>query len=275
MSSTCVEAHRDADQALRMPAAWRCASVRRPCEVLAGWVMVVLVSPRLAVMRADARAVDHVEGVARAPPRAPSPRDDRTTPPRRPAATAGHRQRVLRMRRQARVVDARRPPAASRASCASASARALCACMRMPSVSRPLSTTQALNGDSAMPARAHHRHELSLIELSRAADRAGHHAALAVEVLGARVDDEVGAELDRPLQRRRAEAVVDRQQRAGVVRDVGQRADVADLGQRIGRRLGEQQLRVRPHRRLPFGDVGLRDEGGLDAELGELAAEQH
>ena len=33
-----------------MPAAWRCASVSRPCEVLAGWVMVVLVSPRLAVI---------------------------------------------------------------------------------------------------------------------------------------------------------------------------------------------------------------------------------
>ena len=33
-----------------MPAAWRCASLSRPCEVLAGWVMVVLVSPRLAVI---------------------------------------------------------------------------------------------------------------------------------------------------------------------------------------------------------------------------------
>jgi len=33
-----------------IPAAWRCTSVRRPCEVLAGWVMVVLVSPRLAVI---------------------------------------------------------------------------------------------------------------------------------------------------------------------------------------------------------------------------------
>ena len=33
-----------------MPAAWRCSSVRRPCEVVAGWVMMVLVSPRLVAM---------------------------------------------------------------------------------------------------------------------------------------------------------------------------------------------------------------------------------
>ena len=32
------------------PAAWRCSSVKRPCEVLAGWVMVVFTSPKLAVM---------------------------------------------------------------------------------------------------------------------------------------------------------------------------------------------------------------------------------
>ena len=65
---------------------------------------------------------------------------------------------------------------------------------------------------------------LSLTSRLGAAQRAGDHAALAVEVLGARMDDEVGAELDRLLQRRRAEAVVDRQQRAAGVRDLGQRA---------------------------------------------------
>ena len=33
-----------------MPAAIRCSSLSRPCDVLAGWVIVVLVSPRLAVI---------------------------------------------------------------------------------------------------------------------------------------------------------------------------------------------------------------------------------
>ena len=213
--------------------------------------MVVLVSPRLAVIeqtrvlsitwKALARAGSGVVAL-----------HDRTTPPRRPAPTAGAS--------PARAADATagpgsrraRPAAAPRASARASSARALCACMRIDSVSRPFSTTQALNGDSAMPALRITGTNFSLMSCSLAAERAGDHAALAVEVLGARVDDQVGAELDRPLQRRRAEAVVDRQQRAGVVRDVGQRADVAHLGQRIGRRLGEQQLGVRPHRAPPL-----------------------
>ena len=33
-----------------MPASWRCSCVRRPWVVVAGWVMVLLVSPRFAVM---------------------------------------------------------------------------------------------------------------------------------------------------------------------------------------------------------------------------------
>ena len=41
-------------------------------------------------------------------------------------------------------------------------------------------------------------------------------------------------------------------QAPAVLRDRRQRADVADLGQRIGRRFGEQQLRVRLDRAAPF-----------------------
>jgi hypothetical protein len=92
---------------------------------------------------------------------------------------------------------------------------------------------------------------------------------------GAGMNDVVGAVLDRPLQCGRAEAVVDGEPGSRAVGDVGQGADVAHLGERVGRRLGEQQPRVLPQRPAPFADVCLRDEGRLDAELGELAAEQH
>ena len=84
--------------------------------------------------------------------------------------------------------------------------------------------------------------------------------------------DHVGAELDRPLQRRRAEAVVDRaarRRRRWAI--VGQRADVADLGQRVGRRLGEQQpaCSAAPRRATASTSV-CETKRGLDAELGEL-----
>ena len=84
--------------------------------------------------------------------------------------------------------------------------------MRTESVSRPFSTTQALNGDSH-GRRAQHRQDLLAHEAARAQHRAAEDAALPVEVLGGRMDDRVGAELQRPLQRRRAEAVVDQRGR--------------------------------------------------------------
>jgi hypothetical protein len=105
---------------------------------------------------ADARGVDHGEGVA---PRAsaPSPRTTKdTTAPPLPAccaiASACCGCEAARGGRRARR-RLRFEPA-----CASSSARALCACMRIDSVSRPLSTTQALKGDRscrrcASPAR--------------------------------------------------------------------------------------------------------------------------
>ena len=58
------------------------------------------------------------------------------------------------------------PPAALRASAPAPAPRALCACIRIDSVSSPFSTTQALNGDSAMPALRITGTNFSLIELS-------------------------------------------------------------------------------------------------------------
>lgn len=104
---------------------------------------------------------------------------------------------------------------------------ALCAFMRRSSVS-------GLERDPGVEGRQHHarvllhRQELLQHQLLAGAQRAGQHPALAVEVLGARVHHDVGAELDRALQRWRREAVVDRQQRADIMRQLGQRRDVTD-----------------------------------------------
>ena len=84
-----------------------------------------------------------------------------------------------------------------------------------------------------------------------------HDAALAVQILGARVHDDVSPKQHRALQRRRGKAVVQRQQGAGVVGNIGQRLDVAHLGEGVGGRLGKQQPGVAAHRGLPGGGVGL------------------
>ena len=68
-------------------------------------------------------------------------------------------------------------------------------------------------------------------------DEAADDVAVAAEVLRRRVDDDVGAEVERLLQVRRRERVVDDEQRADGVRRVGGLADVDDVQQRVRRRL--------------------------------------
>ena len=61
--------------------------------------------------------------------------------------------------------------------------------------------------------------------------------------------DDVGAVLERAAQIRRRHRVVDDERNAGVVRDRGDRRDVADVELRIADRLGVERLRVRRERR--------------------------
>ena len=100
-------------------------------------------------------------------------------------------------------------------------------------------------------------------------------AALAVDVLGGRMDDDVGAEIQRPLQGRGAEGIVHHQLAAVGVGQFGQGTDVGDLGQGIGRRLQEQQLRFRPDGRLPGGKIGQRHEAHVHPEGLDVLVEQH
>ena len=88
-------------------------------------------------------------------------------------------------------------------------------------------------------------------------DDAAEAAALAVDVLGRRIDDDVGAEFERLLEERRREHVVDDQPRAGLVGDLGDRRDVDHFERRVGRAFEEEHLRVRPHRLLATASRSL------------------
>ena len=119
-----------------------------------------------------------------------------------------------------------------------------------------------------MPALRISGTSFSSMSCSLAAHRTGHHAALAVEVLGARVDDQVGAEL-RPA----AAAPVCRSScRPPAARPPRGRSRPARAMSHtsVNGLLGvsaNSSFVFGLHRALPFADVGLRHERGLDAEL--------
>ena len=155
-------------------------------------------------------------------------------------------QRVLREGLESRVAHVRAPSDAARGTRAIAMrvrrlalhAAATASCM-------PCSVSHATNGDMIVPVafctkRSSHR-ALSLSHDHGAADG----RVVAVEVLRRAVHGDVRAELERPLEVRRQERVVDGVRDAALARDLRDRGDVGQLERRVGRRLGEDQLRVR------------------------------
>ena len=75
-------------------------------------------------------------------------------------------------------------------------------------------------------------------------DHAAHRIAVAADELGQRMDDDVGAVLDRPHQIGRGQRVVDDQRQAVLARDVADRLDVDELAARIGEALDEDAARL-------------------------------
>ena len=69
-----------------------------------------------------------------------------------------------------------------------------------------------------------------------------------VQELRRRVDGEVRSELERPLEIRRRERVVDDDERSALVRDLRQQRNVAEGHHRVRGGLEVQHLRVRAHR---------------------------
>ena len=108
---------------------------------------------------------------------------------------------------------ASRPDAPSSAA-ASFAALDACRSTRISSVSSAFRSTQALNGLSEGPVCLRIGEELFLDPGRVGEDDAAEAAPLPVDVLGRRIDDDVRAELQRLLEERRREDVVDDQPRA-------------------------------------------------------------
>ncbi|MNE64033.1 hypothetical protein D3C80_1594180 [compost metagenome] len=86
--------------------------------------------------------------------------------------------------------------------------------------------------------------------------------------------DDVSAQLQRLLQGWCTETVVDHQLRALGVSNLGQCGDIHQLGQRVGRRLDEQQLGVGLDCRVPASEIHQRYVVDLHTETLEVLFEQ-
>ena len=111
-------------------------------------------------------------------------------------------------------------------------------------------------------------------ELSRVDQRAADAGAVAAQVLGERVHDDVGAVLERPAQVRRGHGVVDDQRNAVPVCHLGQCREVGDVARRVADGLAEYRARARIDEPLERGRVAVVREPHLDAVLRQRVREQ-
>ena len=173
-------------------------------------------------------------------------------PPARRRGTRPCRRSRTSAARRCRVPGAREGPGRRRArlrpalrgTCATARAFSECRAILRASVLIPRSTSHESNGPGTAPSDFWRKYSRSAIVGSLVAAKPADHVGVAAEVLRRGVDDDVGAELERPLQVRRRERVVDDDDRAGFVRRVGGGVDVDDVQQRVGRRLDPDQARA-------------------------------
>ena len=84
---------------------------------------------------------------------------------------------------------------------------------------------------------------------------------MTVEILRRAVRDDVGAELDRALDVRARERVVDDEARVMAVREVGGRAKIREAHDRVRRRFDEQHARRFRERALGLVQVACVDVG--------------
>ena len=95
------------------------------------------------------------------------------------------------------------------------------------------------------------------------------------QVLGGRVDDDVGAPLDRADQVGGGDRVVDDEGHADLVGDRCDRLDVEDVALRVGDGLAVEGDRLVIGERAPgLGIEGVRDEAGLDAQASQRVLQQ-
>jgi hypothetical protein len=104
--------------------------------------------------------------------------------------------------------------------------------------------------------------ERDLIEANRTADD----VRMSREIFCRRMKHEIGAKLERPLENRRCECVVDQTESAVGVGNFCRRSDVADPEQRVGRRFDPDQPGAPGDGALDFSDIGGLNEGKREPE---------
>ena len=107
------------------------------------------------------------------------------------------------------MMDAGAPPDGSAAASRGAARCRSCSLMRAGRVRRPRSSSQPSKGDELGAEIGQHLAPDPVDELAPAGDDAGDHIAMAADIFGGGVDDEVAAERYRLLEDRRRPAVVD------------------------------------------------------------------
>ena len=111
------------------------------------------------------------------------------------------------------------------------------------------------------------------VERAAVHDDAADGRAVAADPLGGRVDDDVGAVLDR-LREQRREGVVHDDRHAAGVGDVGDRRQVVDVEARVADQLEEDRLGLLVDRPPEGRRIGAVHEGRGDADLGQRVGEQ-
>ena len=104
-------------------------------------------------------------------------------------------------------------------------------------------------------------------EFSRVDDDAADRVAMAAEVLGERMHDDIGAVLDGPAQIGRRHGVVDDERNAMSMRDVGEVLEVGDVAERVADRFAVDGLGAAVDLPLEGLRITVVGEAHLDAEL--------
>ena len=113
------------------------------------------------------------------------------------------------------------------------------------------------------------------VEVARVDDRARDRGSVTAQVLGGRVDDDVGAPLDRAHQVGGGDRVVDDEGHADLVGDRCDGLDVEDVALRVGDRLAVEGDRLVVGERAPgLGVERVRDEARLDAQASQRVLQQ-
>ena len=132
-----------------------------------------------------------------------------------------------------------------------------------------------VEGAHDRPRGAHEGHKIVCEKPFVAQDGAAQAAALAVDVLGRGIDDDVGTEDEGTLNRRHTEHIVHDDAGANAVGKGRDRGDVDDRHSRVAGAFEEDAAGLWPERALPGVEIGAVHEVGLDAVSRQQLVNHH